>query len=328
MIRSNSQIRTPLQIFLSIMICASLWLATAGQAQPAAADPSPPPGFRLMLPLVQSKNESSVSEINTNLDWLNLVNFYRSSAGLPPVTEDPDLSLGDRYHARYAVKNDVLAHTEDPNNPWYTPEGMQASAASNLMANSSADTTDQEAIDSWMQAPFHAVGILDPRLLRVGFGSYRENDGGLQMAAGLDVLRGRGPAPAGIQYPIAWPGDGATIRLTQFFGEAPNPLTSCPGYAAPTGLPILLQAGDGSRTPKITAHSFRSNGQDLEHCIFSETSYNNPNAQQQAVGRSILDSRDAIVLIPRQPLQAGETYTVFITYDGQQYSWSFSVAAP
>lgn len=326
MIRPNPHIRTTLQIFLSILICTGLWLASA--AQPAAAEPTPPQGFRLMLPIIQSKSESRASEFVTSNGWLNLVNLYRSNAGLPPVTEDPDLSLGDVYHARYAVKNDVLAHTEDPNNPWYTPEGMQASAASNLMATSSIDTTDLEAVDSWMQAPFHAVSILDPRLLRVGFGSYRESDGGLQMAAALDVLRGRGPAPSGIEYPIAWPGDGATTRLTQFFGEAPDPLTSCPGYAGPTGLPVLLQVGDGSGKPKVTASSFQSDGQDLEHCVFSETSYNNPNAQQQALARSILDSRDAIVLIPRQPLEAGKTYTVSITYDGQQVSWSFSVAAP
>ena len=61
--------------------------------------------------------------------------------------------------------------------------------------------------------------------------------------------------------------------------------------------------------------------------MFSETSYTNPDPVQQSLGRGILASRDAIVLIPRQPLTPGARYTVSLTVDGVPYGWSFQVAA-
>jgi hypothetical protein len=259
--------------------------------------------------------------------WLAYLNYYRAMANLPSLAENAEWSDGCFKHARYTVKNDVLEHDEDPGNPWYTSEGQAAAQSSNLMATSIVNATDESAIDGWMQAPFHAVGMLDPALLQTGFGSYREAVGVLQMAAALDVIRGVGSIPPSVTFPIKWPGDGATVSLTSHWNEYPNPLTSCPGYIAPSGLPIILQIGSGGLTPNVTAHSFKRGGVSLDHCVFDETSYANPNSSQQSLGRSILNFRDAIVLIPRQPLTVGETYTVSITVNGQTYAWSFSVSS-
>ncbi|MBW1713559.1 MAG: hypothetical protein JRJ59_10465, partial [Deltaproteobacteria bacterium] len=46
----------------------------------------------------------------------------------------------------------------------------------------------------------------------------------------------------------------------------------------------------------------------------------------QYLGRVVLDMRDAAVLIPRDPLIPGATYTVSITANGQPYTWSFTVS--
>ena len=64
----------------------------------------------------------------------------------------------------------------------------------------------------------------------------------------------------------------------------------------------------------------------LEHCLFDETSYTNPSGSTQTTGRNILNGRDAIVLIPKQPLTPGATYTVSITANGQTHAWSFTVS--
>lgn len=259
--------------------------------------------------------------------WLGYVNAYRTMASLPAVTENATWSHGDELHAKYMVKNDVMAHTENPSNPWYTDEGLAAAQSSNLFASSSDSATDEQAIDGWMQAPFHAVGVLDPELLQVGYGAYREADGGYQTGAGLDVIRGLGDLPASITFPIPWPGDGTTVGLTQHWGETPDPLTSCPGYSAPSGLPIILQIGPGNLTPDVTAHTFTQGSTSLDHCIFDETDYANSDSSQQSLGRSILNSRDAIVLIPRDPLTPGATYSASITVNGETHTWSFTVAS-
>ena len=61
--------------------------------------------------------------------------------------------------------------------------------------------------------------------------------------------------------------------------------------------------------------------------MFDETSYSHPDPGSQSLGRSILNSRDAIVLIPRLPLTPGTSYTVSLTVDGQTHTWTFGVSS-
>ena len=258
-------------------------------------------------------------------NWLDYVNYYRATACLRPVTENTVWSDGDHKHAIYMVKNDIMQHDEDPNNPWYTPEGRTAAQQSNLAASSNIRASDGWAIDTWMQAPFHTVGVLDPRLVQVGYGSYRDAGGNYQMGAALNVIAGM-DYTVNTTYPVLWPGNGTTIPIGHHWGEYPSPLTSCPGYIVPSGLPLIIQIGTGNITPAVSATSFTKNGQSLEHCVFDETNYVNPDSIQQNLGRNILGTRDAIVLIPRSPLSGGQTYTVSITVNGQTYTWSFNIS--
>lgn len=276
---------------------------------------------QVFLPLVLHAFPASPAE------WLSRLNFYRAMAKLPPVVENPEWRDGCAKHARYMVKNDIITHAEDAGNPWYTPEGDQCGRNANVMVSFSATASDTYAIDVWMQAPFHALGMIDPRLIRVGYGSYREADGGYQMGAALDVLRGRGAIPANISFPIRWPGEGTTTPLRAFqVGEYPDPLAHC-GYTRPAGLPILLLLGTGSITPFVTAHYVLRDGNPVAHCVFDERTYQHPtDPDQQNLGRRILDHRDAIVIIPQEPLPRGSQYTVSITVNGQNYTWSFFVA--
>ncbi len=283
---------------------------TAASAEKPSAPPPPPPP--------QEPPASSPG-------WLSYLNQYRAMAGLPGLTEDSDWSYGAWLHARYIVKNDIIEHDEKPGMPWYTAEGRTAAQSSDLVAYDDPNASDQFVFDTWMQAPFHAIVILDPALHRTGYGVYREADGGLQIGAALDVIRGLGRVASSAHFPIMWPGDGTTVWLRQHYTEWPSPLTSCPGYGAPSGLGIILQIGSGNQTPQVTGHSFSRDGIELEHCIFDETNYYNPDASQQNLGRIIMDQRDAIVLIPRAPLDAGATYVVSITVNGQTYTWSFHV---
>jgi uncharacterized protein YkwD len=264
-------------------------------------------------------------------------NLYRSLAGRGPLTENTAWSHGDRLHARYEVKNSnpshiEIGHDEDPTNAWCTDAGRAAAQASNVMVSYSTATTDAQAIDMWMQGPFHAVGIIDPALHRTGYGAFRQNFPGSQveMAAALDVIRGLGSLPAGLQFPIRYPiGNKALPIRSAPTGEYPNPLSGCSGYAAPSGPPIILQLGHfGSAVPHVTAHSLKLNGVVQPSCEFDETNYTNTaDPSGQSLGRQVLGMRDAVVLMPKKPLQAGKTYAVSITNSGHVYTWSFKVAA-
>lgn len=290
-----------------------------GEAPPVSAATTP--SFSVFLPLVLRAPEAPPAP------WLSRLNAYRAMASLPPVTEELSWSDGCGKHARYMVKNDVIGHSEDPGNQWYTPEGDACARNANVMVSTDATAPDAYAIDVWMQAPFHAVGMLDPRLARVGYGSYREMDGGWQMGAALDVLRGWRDSLDGIRFPIRWPGDGTTTFLRAFqVGEYPDPLAHC-GYTSPAGLPLLLLLGTGAITPAVTDHRLLRDGSPVDHCVFDETTFTHPDPNQQRIGRAVLNSRDAVVVIPREPLPPGTRYTVSLTVNGQIYTWSFSVDA-
>lgn len=261
--------------------------------------------------------------------WLQYVNQFRAQANLPALTESSDWSYGGGLHGRYMVKEVVISHTEDPTSPWYTDEGNAAGQNGNIAVSGYATAPDEYAIDIWMSGAFHAVAILDPQLQQTGFGSYREAvSTSWKMGATLDVKRGLGDVPPAVSFPVFFPQDGGFTWLTAYNGnEFPNPLASCPGYVAPSGPPILLQLGSGNLSPTVTDHSFSQGDTPLEHCIFNETTYTNPNINDQNSARIILNLRDAVVLMPRWPLSLGEAYTVSITADGSTYTWSFSVVS-
>jgi len=77
--------------------------------------------------------------------------------------------------------------------------------------------------------------------------------------------------------------------------------------------------------PNVTATSFKDGDKALDHFTIDETNYRNPNKKLQDTGRWSLGARDAIVLIPKEPLQAGHKYTVSIATNGKTHRWSFEV---
>jgi len=257
--------------------------------------------------------------------WLERVNSYRAAASLPPVVEDPALSGAVSQHARYMVIHGVVRHVENRRDKGATPEGAAAAAVSNLAGSIHAGEPDSWAVDVWMQAPFHAIGILDPALKQVGFGIHRALKGKVQTAAGLDVIRGRSATPEPTAYPIVWPGDGSSVSITSHTSESPSPLTSCPGYDAPAGLPLIVQLGSDGALPHVTDSWIADDKGLLEHCRFDGGTYRNRDAAQQQLGRTILALRNAIVLIPRQPLRLGSGYRAIVDVNGRRIEWKFRV---
>ena len=279
-------------------------------------------------------------------EWLIRVNYYRTMVKLPPIVEDPALSKGDRAHTIYIVKNyrdaierDGLGaemHTEDPGSPGFSPEGLEAAKSSDMdvwsMRGASADGWGSPAwsIDGWMALPFHRMPILNPRLTSAGFGIYCEAGA---CAAGLNLLKGsQGKMPAGTAGvgPIEFPPDGGIIAIRSFENEWPNPLTSCHGYEAPSGVAITLQLGDWMDT-RLGGYSVARENADgsrtaVEACGIDSTSYSNPDAYSQELGRNVLKSYGTVVVIPHAPLDKGAKYAVSMTANDKQYDWTFSTS--
>ena len=118
----------------------------------------------------------------------------------------------------------------------------------------------------------------------------------------------------------------ATVALGEYSGGgSPNPLSSCNGYGPVTGLPITLELGPVGRGETVTSHSLTTDKKPLEHCVFIASTYSGFGADETLVGRQDLTAFGAIVLIPRNPLSVGSSYTVSIVTDLKEYRWTFTV---
>lgn len=259
--------------------------------------------------------------------WLDYLNQFRDLALLARVTENAVYDDGCSKHATYMVKNNLVAHTEDPALPYYTAAGALAGENSDVMGTTNIDETDEMAIDLWIAGPFHAVSILNPHLQQAGYGAFREaHPGAIQMAAALDVGQGTSALPSA-HYPIEFPSNGSTAMplLSYTGGESPDPIGTY-GYSAPSGPAIMIQLGPGTVTPAVTAHSFSQGGAPLEHICYDETNYVTGDAAQQTLGRDILHGASVVVIMPRDPLMVGTTYTASITSGVTTYTWTFTTS--
>lgn len=267
--------------------------------------------------------------------WLAYLNQFREQAGLSPLQEDLTLTSGTEWHSSYmVVLNEPIAHSEDPASALYADNGDTAAQHGNIFSTDANQGTRDWAINFWISAPFHAVPIFDPQLTAVGYGEFAQTNnllaegGEVGMAAVLDVLSGLQNEPADVAYPIMFPKDGGqtwVVRFTMY--EWPESLASCPGYQLPTGPPIILQIGNGDLTTRATSYTLWQGDEAIPSCAFDESSFHHPDPFQQQTGRTILGERDAIVLMPRSPLQVGQHYTVLIEANGQAYTWSFDAVS-
>lgn len=233
--------------------------------------------------------------------WLETLNWYRAASGLPTVTENTSWNAGIAAHLRYLKLTPpsyrtgeyANAHTENPRSPYYTPEGDAAGRSSNLTFYSDSE---RGAVDDWMAAPFHAIGLLRPHLQSVGFARDPSTS-----YAGLDVLRGlTGSSPR--STPVVFPGPDSATHLTAFGGESPNPLETC-GYPS-AGLPLIALLPEVP-SPGTTAELVDDKNVSHEVCVVTEHNYVSSDPVYGSTGRAILQGDHAVLVIPRRPLASG-----------------------
>ena len=267
--------------------------------------------------------------------WLSSLNHFRETAGLSPVREGKALSDAVANHAHYVVANDAAMiragkidasiHDEDPSKPFFTAEGKTAGALSDVDAvfTDPPETPETSwAIENWITGPFHRMWLLNPALHEVGYGQYCSS--GI-CAAALNVRSGIDADP-GRAAPVMYPPDRDTIRNGKFSAEEtewPDPLATC-GYHTPTGVPISLQIG-GSAPAGLESFSLTRNGTTVTSCAFDAASYKSADPVAQDRVRKELAQFAAIVVVPKEPLVPGATYTVNIKAGGQNFSWWFAV---
>ena len=261
--------------------------------------------------------------------WLETLNYYRLSSGVEPVTENPISSANAMKHSIYLAKSDPKyftgiyenPHSENPESPYYTKEG--ANSGTNLTYTA----RESDAIDSWMQAPLHAIGLLQDNLKTTGYATaINDRTGGAH--TGLDVINGLVGSRRKV---ITFPGDGAIVRLNKFDGERPDPRESCgKDWEKFRGLPIF--ASLISTPPRdITGKLITPDGKTLlpgnDLCVVTQYSWVSTD-RVIPYGNQIMAGEKLILLIARSPLGPGE-HSVSVSGTGiSSLNWSFTVLPP
>lgn len=248
-------------------------------------------------------------------DWLSTVNTYRAMSGLQPVSENTTWSAEARAHSCYMLQNGI-AHDEIEGRPGYTPGGDVAGNHGNVAVSSSVSATARNHVELWMTGPFHAIGILRHNLRTSGFGLCAQSDTPTSWHSGgtLDVIRGIDGSAPRPTTPILFPGDGATVPLSSFITEFPNPLSMC-GWTGSAGLPLIAMLPNDVTGADSTITG--PNGP-IETCTLHKGNVTDGTA------RSILDGDNAVVVMPRDVLADG-VYTVTVNSNGGNVTWSFTV---
>jgi hypothetical protein len=288
-----------------------VFLATS--ASVATATTTPPPGEASPL---------HSDALSADASWLETLNAYRAGSGLGPVVNEPRWTSGIDDHLRYLARTPpqfrlgayASEHLQNPASPFYSEAGAAAAKASNL----GYGWTDRDAIENFLSAPFHAIGLLRPGLRRSAFAS-------LDINVGIDTIRGlvddRSTAP------VLFPGDGSVTSLSSYRGnESPDPLESCPGFRVPSGLPILALLP--AAPARGVQASVRSAGRFLDVCTITAESLVSSDPIGAPSARATLRHDNAVVIVPREPLSNG-IHTVRLSQPGlADLVWSFTVVPP
>ncbi len=262
-------------------------------------------------------------------DWLQALNRYRAWSGLDAVAEDTALSDGVAAHVRYLglTPDEYFTgtyanwHEENPASPYYTSAGAQAGTRSNL----AYAATDVGAIESWIAAPFHSVGLMEPGLRTAGFA--RGSIDAPRLNAGLDVISGIDEQPA---QQVLFPGPDSRMTLNRFTGELPDPTEPCTYNTDSTwGLPIyalLTFEPAAETTARLTypdGSTVVGTGAASRLCVLTEhNAFSTDPTYAYAMGT--YRDRNMVLLFPDDPLEPG-AYSVEIETSGQIRAWSFEV---
>jgi hypothetical protein len=266
-------------------------------------------------------------------------------------TADGDVVLSDG-RLRVQLPQDA-SKWEAKGRSFYSDEGAAAGRHSLVVTAKQIDLSGTDFIDRVMEMPFSGLITMIPQFSRIGAGVYCEPGQcaivipyryeleksvrlALYQGPDSDLLwnPGLGPIPAEpgrLRTPVEFPPDGSVIDLQSYRGgDLPNPLTACPGFSAPTGIPIVLQLGEGYGTDgsvQLTEHSISRDGVALDHCLITAASYRGASDEQTEIGKRGLEMTGSAIMLPLHPLAPGH-YQALMAEDSKRQEWSFTIESP
>jgi hypothetical protein len=204
---------------------------------------------RVFLPIVIGISDTTTPPPPAaNADWLTIVNYYRTQAGVPPVTGNNQLSAQCVEHARYMAENNELTHNQNPNKPFASPAGALCGTNGNTWLGSPSSRPfwlANRPFESWINSIGHRLWMLYPTTPTFGYGFYTAQNnaagGALDVLSEANFSADQGYPSWPIRYPAPAQGQlpATTVPVTinwRYFGATPQ-VTST-SWTTASGTPI------------------------------------------------------------------------------------------
>lgn len=252
--------------------------------------------------------------------WLATVNWWRSFGGaadgsgapFPTVTTLPADALGPQNEVDYLVSiwrqgSTYCAHGEDPAHP-KPPADYTHSV---LFCG---PPTLSDAVDGWLNTPYHANPLLSPTVARVGAGLATD---GTRTASAAGAF-----AMTTITRAYTWPADGGALPRTQMtVKESPDPTVLCPSETGTNpGQPVFAWYPTARTFVSLTVTD--ASGA-VPACVLSDDAQ-----AKRAVAAG--DALDTFIVFAKRPYTVGAPVTVdLVTIDPatggrSSLKWTFS----
>jgi len=259
----------------------SLCTRVGKQAVPSAAAGSPEEDMRTALNALRAK-------------------VMPAALKIAPVELDSTLSAGCRAHAAYLTLNPAQAtrwpdvHSEFPDKQGHSASGAWSGAHSLV---GPTDLGARATLEGWTATFYHRVPLLDPGLLRIGYGANKE-------FVAVDVYSLRRPADA--SWVVVWPYEDMQKVPLQARPELPSPVPQAD--AGSLGYPITVQVGlPEAGDPPLDVEMKLFEGNNQIECWFS--------SPEKPLNPRLVPPR-TFALFPKQPLKAGVRYLATAEWNG------------
>lgn len=233
---------------LAFLAALTATLSTAIAYQPLAETANSE--RKLFLPMTCGSAAPSAAAEAPQYD---LINKFRTYAGVPTVSHSSVLESHCLEHSRYMAENGILSHVQDPHLPYSSRNGEDCARQANIWLASSILATPwnpNSAVRDWMASVPHRLWLLYPTSEAFGYAFYATQAGDTAAAA-VDILSGAnfGADESYGGWPVRYPGKGErNIPATRYpitlnwryFGS--TPVLSSVRLTKGDGTPIAQQA--------------------------------------------------------------------------------------
>ena len=226
---------------LAALAAACSLVACGGSGGGSAAATSAPvlaipaPSTAAPTPVVEAGAPAMVG--NVAIDGRNWINFRRSQAGMPVMTQSTLVDRAAQAHSDYQRLNDTIAHDEIAGKPGFTGATLleRLTAAGYTFARNSyaygeviSATTSNSGVymaEELITAIYHRFAIFEPMFKEIGTGSGTTAKNYTYFTADFAANNGYGPG-VGVGALVTWPYSGQTQVAPNFFSdyEQPDPV--------------------------------------------------------------------------------------------------------